>query len=265
MNRRLYAAKKLHDIFNAQDVPSKDKIAMAERFEKECRRILHLKHPNIVEMIGVHFNPATRSPTLVMELMDTSLCSYLEKSLKSAVTLATKYSILHNVASGLLYLHTLPPPLGPIWHRDLTANNILLNQGGKMVAKIADLGQAKNDPVYATRRQQLSQVPGNEAHMPPEAWLEDPAYNASLDVFSFGVVILHTLTHEWPKPLGRLKTATEVRLEVDRRKPYLDMIEGSPLKPLVIQCLSQEPESRPATNEILLEITPTNRKHTHFH
>ena len=251
VNGRLYAAKKLHGIFNAQDVRPAEKASMAERFEGECLRVLQLKHPNIVEMIGVHFDRTTQQPTLVMELLDTSLCSYLEDNPVASVTTATKYSILLDVATGLVYLHTLPPPLGPIVHRDLTASNILLALGGKMVAKIADLGQAKNDPAYTAQRHKLSQVPGNEDHMPPEALLDTPMYNTSLDIFSFGVVMLHTLVHEWPKPLGRLVSATEVRLEVDRRKSYLDQIDGSLLKPLVIECLGQKPEERPVASAVL--------------
>ena len=251
---RTCAAKKLHGIFTARDVPLKEKSAAAERFETECRRVLYLSHPNIIEMIGIHFDEATRLPTLVMELMDTSLCKYLENNPESSVLLSTKYSILHDVASGLLYLHSLPPPLGPIVHRDLTANNILLALSMGVVAKIADLGQAKIDPVYATRQQKLSQVPGNEYHMPPEAWLDNPVYNAALDVFSFGVVVLHTLTHEWPKPLGRFKSAMEVCPEVERRKRYLDKISDSPLKPVVEQCLSQLPKDRPSTNDVLKEL-----------
>ena len=264
---RQCAAKKLHGIFSAQDIPLKERSAMIERFEKECRRVLYLSHTNIIKMIGIHFDQATQLPTLVMELMDTSLCKYLETNPKSSVPLPTKYSILCNVASGLEYLHSLPPPLGPIVHRDLTANNILLDQkAGRVVAKIADLGQAKVDPEYATRQQQWSQVPGNDDHMPPEAWFDNPAYNASLDIFSFGVVILHTLTHEWPKPLGRYKSATEVRLEVERRRPYLNKITGNPLKPMVEQCLSQEPDDRPTTREVLTTLwqqqhrPPENRK-----
>ena len=244
------AAKKLHGIFNERDVPPKEKISMTERFETECRRVLYLSHPNIIEMIGIHFDRATRLPTLMMELMDTSLRHYLESNPKSSVTLPTKYSILHDVAGGLVYLHSLPPPLGPIVHRDLTANNILLALASAVVAKIADLGQAKIDSKYATRQQQYSQVPGNVDHMPPEAAMDNPEYNASLDVFSFGVVMLHTLTHECPNPLGLMKSTTEVRLEVDRRKPHLDKITGNPLKPLVVQCFNQEPSRRPTTSEV---------------
>ena len=227
---------------------------MTERFETECRRVLYLSHPNIIEMIGIHFDRATRLPTLVMELMDTSLRHYLESNPKSSVTLSTKYSILHDVAGGLVYLHSLPPPLGPIVHRDLTSSNILLAITSGVVAKIADLGQAKIDSKYATQQHQYSQVPGNDDHMPPEAWLDNPVYDALLDVFSFGVVMLHTLTHEWPKPLGRLKSATEICPEVERRKPYLNKISDSPLKPVVEQCLSQLPKDRPSTNDVLKEL-----------
>ena len=257
---RLCAAKQLHGAFTERDVPQREKAAMVERFEKECRRVLYLSHANIIEMIGVHFDRGTRLPTLVMELMDTSLSKYLETNPQSSVPLSTKYSILHDVACGLLYLHTLPPPLGPIVHRDLTANNILLHVGiGEMVGKIADLGQAKIDSVHATRQQKLSQVPGNDDHMPPEAWMDNPTYTASLDVFSFGVVTLHTLMHAWPKPLARFKSAMEVRSEVERRKALLDKISGNPLKPLVVSCLSQEPGDRPNIRDVLHAIGQ------HFH
>ena len=245
VNGRKCAAKKLYKMFSKDNVPRRERVAMAERFEKECHRVIYLSHPNIIEMIGIHFDKATRHPILVMELMDTSLCKYLEDKPKSSVPLLTKYSVLHDVASGLLYLHSLPPPLGPIIHRDLTANNILLALGREIVAKIADLGQAKTDPVYATTHQKpmLSIAPGNVHHMPPEACVEDPVYDTSLDVFSFGVVILHTLTHEWPEP-------DEGHLEVKRRKPHLDKIAGNPLKPLVTQCLSQDAGKRPTTSEV---------------
>ena len=184
VNGKLYAAKKLHEVFRAHDVCPAEQSAMAVRFEKECRRVLQLEHRNIVEMIGVYFDPVTKHPSLVMELMDTSLCSYLESNPSTSVTVTTKCDILLDVASGLEYLHTIPQ--GPIMHRDLTANNVLLVLGQHMVAKISDFGQAKNDPAYvhpARRRGlELSQLPGNEDHMPPEARSDQPVYNAALDM-----------------------------------------------------------------------------------
>jgi len=108
---RRCAGKKLHKVFYEGDVPRADTAAIAQRFEEECRRMPHLKHRNIVQMIGVHFHPRTRQPTLVMELMDTSLTRYLEE--RASVPPTVKHSILLGVASGLVYLHTLSPPLGP--------------------------------------------------------------------------------------------------------------------------------------------------------
>ena len=88
--------------------------------------------------------------------------------------------------------------------------------------------------------------------MPPEARPDRPVYNAALDIFSFGVIILHTLAHEWPEPL--LRRAPEQTSEVDRRKPYLDKIDSSLLKPLVIECLSEKPEDRPVIREVLVAL-----------
>ena len=243
-----YAGKKLHKIFYERDVQPKETAAIAERFEEECRRMPHLKHRNIVQMIGVCFHPRTRQPTLVMELMDTSLTRYLEEH--AAVPPTVKHSILLGVASGLLYLHTLSPPVGPIIHRDLTGNNVLLSLKDETIAKIADLGQARIVGRNPAQMARLSMCPGNMDHMPPEALVDDPVYGTALDIFSFGVIMLHTLAHVWPDPLSKLDSAFRVRSEVDRRKTYLDQIEGSLLKPLVVQCLADSAESRPAASEL---------------
>ena len=55
--------------------------------------------------------------------------------------LGLKCSVLHNVASGLDYLHHQTPP---IIHRDLSARNILLNSS--LVGKLADSGVARIVP-----------------------------------------------------------------------------------------------------------------------
>ena len=249
-----YAAKKLHALFFGRDVPPREKADIAKRFEDECLRVQHLKHPNIITTIGVHFHPRTRQKTLVMELLDASLRHYLEEH--ASITQTVKYSILLDVATGLAYLHSLPPPLGPIVHRDLTANNVLLALGGKIVAKIADLGQARvvgRNPAQLARSNPWSKVPGNVAHMPPEAFLDEPQYDTKLDVFSFGVVMLHTLTQEWPEPSSdRVPAPSEpagyrMSTEIERRMKYLDKISGHPLQSLVLECLDNNVEKRPTT------------------
>ena len=109
-----------------------------------------LRHPNIVQFLGVAFFPGSRLPALVMERLLTSLHDLLDPELdpppppdapKRFLPLSLKCSILQNVANGLAFLHERSPP---IIHRDLSARNVLLNS--EMVAKIVDLGVARIAP-----------------------------------------------------------------------------------------------------------------------
>ena len=95
-----------------------------------------MRHPHIVQFLGLCFLPELTLPMLVMERLDSSLDELLEDA--PGLPLALKRSLLADVARGLLYLHTRNPP---VVHRDLTARNILLTSS--LVAKISDLGNAR--------------------------------------------------------------------------------------------------------------------------
>ena len=161
-------------------------------------------------------------------------------------------SVLLDVASGLHYLHHQSPA---VMHRDLTANNILLTS--HMQAKISDLGQAKLLERTSTSRQ--TTVPGNLCYMPPEAMVSRPRYSTKIDIFSFGVLILHVVTHQWPfrkKSLDQ-KTKKMVSLsEVEQRKVYLDKFDKeSPLRHLAEACLSNDPSKRPDAMGLVEKLT----------
>ena len=76
------AAKKLHDFFfepELRDLPGTKKELM--NFKREFRSWVKFDHPNMVQLLGLYYNPARsiRSPIIVMEKMDISLGDYLEK------------------------------------------------------------------------------------------------------------------------------------------------------------------------------------------
>ena len=129
-----------------------------------------------------------------MELMDTSLTSFIEKN-QSKIAMKTKLSILHDVSLGLSYLHCRRPA---VVHRDLSSNNVLLSGRGNLVAKISDLGTAKM--IRADSKQtksRLTTAPGTPHFMPPEALdEEDPVYGTPVDVFSFAGVALHLFSEK---------------------------------------------------------------------
>ena len=248
-----FAAKEIHPIL-LEGVPPQEHQFVKDTFIRECCRCSELTHPNIVHFMGVYYPSGQLLPAMVMELMDESLTIYAEK--KPKVGLKRNLSILHDVAEGLSYLHSQSPP---IIHRDLTPNNVLLKHvkgdEGKVllwsVAKIADLGVAKND--RQSTRAKLTTAPGMPEFMPPEALQDDPVYDTSLDVFSYGGIMLHTINEEWPTP--KLPTLfdpttrqTKGLSEVERRQEHLDKMtdEAKMLRPLVESCLDNDPVKRPA-------------------
>ena len=167
-------------------------------------------------------------------------------------------AILLEVALGLRYLHEFSPP---IIHRDLSSNNVLLTTS--MTAKISDLGVAKILDVSPGRAAQMTQTqaPGTAAFMPPEAMPARPKYTSKVDMFSFGVLVVHTLSGEWPTPSGVY--AEDPRdpgrmipvNEFERRRESIDRIrEGHPLLGLIELCLSNVASRRPDAAEVVRQL-----------
>ena len=87
--------------------------------------------------------------------------------------------------------------------------------------------------------------------MPPEALIPNPHYGLPLDVFSFGCVVCHVISQQWPKPDPYTDEMIVVS-EVMRRQRYINQISDGSLKQLVISCLDNVPERRPLILLLLL-------------
>ena len=252
-NGTVCAAKRLHDILLEDDSPGgADKLT--SNFEAECLTWSKLRHPGVVQFLGVYFEHSSRSLVLVMEKMDTSLRTYLEDHSKEEFPLNLKAFVLRQVSQALAYLHSQSPPLV---HHDLSPNNVLLNVVS-FVTKVSDFGMSRAINPSALSRK--SSIKGTLAFMPPEA-LHDPLrYNESLDVFSFGNVVISTLTHEWPNPgpPNLLQGDQIVGLsEIQRRDRYIVMFtaqEKQLFLPTVHQCLENRPDKRPSSVMLVREL-----------
>ena len=254
----VFAAKEIHSLL-LDGVSAEEKNAIKDAFIRECHHCSSINHPNIVKFIGVYYTGRSDLPIMVMELMDVNVNSFVANN-KAKINVETKLSILHDVSFGLSYLHNRSPP---VIHRDLSSNNVLLNNKEQLVAKISDLGTAKM--IRADSKQtksRLTTAPGTLHFMPPEALEEeDPVYGTPVDVFSFGGVALHLFSEEWPTPSGPKKrdptTNKLVALsEAQRRQRYLDTmtVEGAALKEMVTRCLDDDPEQRPPIQEVYYKI-----------
>ena len=65
------AGKKLHETL--MDPGIEGVRSMLERFASECQLMANLRHPHVVQFLGLCFLPGATAPFLVMERMDTNL------------------------------------------------------------------------------------------------------------------------------------------------------------------------------------------------
>ncbi len=180
------AGKKIHEVLINEGVQ-----IIAQKYVEECQLMSDLRHPHIVQFLGLCFLEDSSLPVLVIEKLMTSLDDLLEST--PNIPIGLKRSILADVARGLIYLHSHKP--SPVIHRDLSAKNVLLNSA--LIAKVSDLGNSRIvdfQPGQLART--LSRAPGTMVYMPPEALNETACtrYGPSLDIFSFGHLSLFTLT-----------------------------------------------------------------------
>ena len=254
------AAKKIHDFFQNPGEMTEDDIERASReFVRECKLLSTLRYPHIVQFLGIYFFHGSQTPALVMERIMVSLHDILDPKTeqdKTYVPMFLKTSILHNVASGISFLHNQSQP---IIHRDLSAKNVLLSEGGE--AKIADLGMARILP--SLKAATMTKAPGASIYMPPEALEDESRYNATIDIFSIGVLAIFLLSETFPSPLGATYTDEQRqivgRTELERRESYMRKIsaklrEDHSLIVMIEQCLKNHPEDRPKIEGVLAFI-----------
>ena len=252
-NGTLCAAKRLHEIL-LEDESAGGVQKLIGNFEAECLTWSKLRHPGVVQFLGVYMEGRSRLPVLVMEKMDISLRTYLEDHSKEEFPLHQKTFVLRQVTQALAYLQSQNPPLV---HHDLSPNNVLLNVDS-FVAKVSDFGMSRAINPSALSRK--SSIKGTQAFMPPEALHDPPRYNEKLDVFSFGNVVISTLTHEWPNPSSpnRYQGDQLIALnELQRREHYVVRFtaqEKQLFRPVVCQCLENRPDKRPSSVMLVQEL-----------
>ena len=240
------AGKRFHSALSldCDDVVQRE--ASRQRWCKECVILGSLRHPNIVQFLGIYFEKHAL-PVLVMEFVPFTLSHQLKRH--GIFPQEISCGILVDVAKALCYLHGGNPL---IIHRDLTANNVLLTFD--MRAKISDLGTAKILDITPAQKLTMTKCPGTLCYMPPEALARNPVYRTEIDSFSYGVLLLHIFYGDWPLPDqpigddGKPIACTEV----ERRECYLNkMGHDHPLVELTKKCLSDIPSNRPSATEIL--------------
>ena len=127
-----------------------------------------------------------------------------------------------------------------------------------MEAKITDLGTIQLlDP---NQDSPMTIAPGTQDFVPLEVLVYDPGikYGKELDMFSFGCIMLHTFSQQWPTPSQHVVTDPVARKliaqsQIERRAQYLDKVHKvveDVMVPLIVSCLENLPFDRPTIMEV---------------
>ena len=231
---------------------------IAQSLVRECRHWLELKHPHIVETLGWYEKETSLFPIIVMEKMDTSLKNHLVSCNKEQFPLVDKVGILFQVATGIEFLHTCSPPL---IHGDITANNVMLTGcPPHWTAKLADFGLTRVFDIMSITPQSIGR--GTYAYISPEFFIQPPAITEKTDNFCFGILLIHTVTHNYPIPTAptRFKGGDQplkALTELERRQQHISLFtlqERHCLEDIIRPCLEQDPEERPTSTVILRQM-----------
>ena len=240
LNGQPVAVKKIHNALLEGAEAEGTTENVLEGFHRECMLLEKVNHRNVVKFYGAYYDQVTGEPILVMENMKENLRDYL-KHKRGKICRQEAIEICLSIVNALHYLHSLPQPMV---HCDLNDKNIMITEDGTV--KIGGLGQShlkKHNAVYF-----YSQGPGAITFMPPESLREGEHYNEKIDTFSAGVLLLEVSSQLPPvvRPVNIGAVKEVVRREADLSK----LPEDHPLKPIVVQCLEDDPKKRLSTIQL---------------
>ena len=252
------AAKILHQTFFTSNDPNVQEFT--QRFQQECRILRHLRHPCIVQFLGVFEDPRPRSnrrPILLMELMEESLTHFLESSEKP-LPHHLQVNITYDIALGVAYLHA-----NGVQHRDLSGNNILLDAGSR--AKLTDFGMSKMVDINPRMtRNKHTACPGTLVYMPPEALRAKPVYTDKIDVFSAGVLMNQIVSRQYPNPSDPHNAVedpnygTTILVPVPERKRRENDLQRlfmtHALRPIALECIKDKERERPTAATLCRQL-----------
>lgn len=220
------------------------------RFEREVRLVSRLRHPNTVQVFD--YGQDTRGRLFfVMELVDGIDLGELVRA-TGPVPPGRAIKILRQVCASLQEAHDLG-----IVHRDIKPANIMVGQraGHADVVTVLDFGLARTTAKDATQLTQQHVLGGTPAYIAPERIHDPSRVDARSDVYAIGAVGYFMLTGrevvEGSTPHEVLLQAMHSTPEPPSRRAPHPVPEG--LDALVLQCLGQDLDARPADAGALAE------------
>ncbi len=221
-----------------------------ERFRREARQGLRLRHENVVTIYD--FGEAEGTWYLASEFIDgIDLHEHVER--KGNLDVDEALALLIQMTRAVAYLHE-----NQIVHRDIKPSNFLLTQrNDHTIVKLTDLGVARDLDESESRVTQAGHTVGTVDYMAPEQARDSGRADIRSDIYSLGCTFHHMLTGRPPFPDGSIPE----KLFKHHETPPPDVRQVNPDVSLPVvymlrRMLGKKPASRYQTPaELLADLT----------
>ncbi|GAA5979146.1 hypothetical protein JCM10908_002819 [Rhodotorula pacifica] len=216
---------------------------MISSLKAEIELLKDLDHPNIVLYLGMEQTPDFLS--IFLEYVPGGSIGRIIRTHGKFEEDVIRFFTLQ-ILDGLEYLHSLG-----ILHRDMKADNILIDQDG--MCKISDFGTSKKSGDIYQNNENMS-MQGSIFWMAPEVIHNNKqGYSAKADIWSLGCICIEMLAGSRPWE-GEGFMGAMFKLGAERMRPPLppDVKLSHDADRFVSDCLQIEPEARPKASEAKL-------------
>lgn len=236
-------------------------VVITERLAEECNRFSKLRHPNVIQFLGVSFPKGSLLPILVTEKLEVTLSQILHKFVGLPDSLKT--SLLLDISLGLQAFHETCS----LAHGNLIASSVFLTPS--LTAKLSypaiytvfdnDIkGEEDESPITADHQQQTNGSSGLHHFSSTSSITTGTGKTMKDDIFALGELMVHVITQRRPKRVGMGHSPSLIQ-----QTEHID--GGHLLRGLIMQCLQKDPILRPTASEIVQEIKmATTTKKTPF-
>lgn len=209
-----------------------------EIFRREYATVFNITHQNLLR--PSHFEVSNDSPFLVLPYCSKgNVSKYIGKMTETDIV-----KFLHDVSSGLSYLHEQEPP---IIHQDIKPDNVLISDDGHY--KLTDFGISTRVRSTMLSNAVGQRSEGTRAYMGPERFTASAIPIKANDIWSLGATTYELMTGDAPfGNFGGLSMLNSSEI------PEIDGDYSEELKCLVRSCLEHNTWDRP-TAQIIFKIT----------